>query len=570
MDLLVLKSDRTPDEMVRMARLGAAGKGPYWKNKAIKVGDKIHDAQPHETFHEPILSRIAHTVKPHEELSVGYRGHDNEFYPERFMHHAIMHHERENGKPRESDKVIFANHTLRRARSSVVAEQRERQAAGEKRRAEGMAKFRELMRSMNAVVIRSATPLVKALHHFFRAPALNVEGHVYEGKPGETHGDIFDRMSEEHKRSHHLDDGFVGHDGNYYSRAAARHAVGQTNKPATKDPYISPGAATSEQLADEQRAHPNAKPKKMPEHLRAYGETPTVLIKSAEGGYFYHATHEWNAHDIAHDKLRPHRPWHGTDQSSWPDGETEKRSYFHHDRNQVGAFHPEGGKPVVLRVHSSHADFKREKGTGDHYVKHTIRPEHIEVETGDGTYKPLKQWAGVSKSWQGSPREVDLVLKHDGPVKYTEHFQGIPISIENPAGSYRKWYDPHTGKKGANKMLWPYGYFQRTEAVDGDSVDCFVGPHKDAPYAYIIRQMKAPTFEHYDEDKVMLGARSPEEAKRIYLAHYDDPRYFGRMDIVPMDKLQQKLAENRQEPNGGPLKWGPSVKQHPTVGGTQA
>lgn len=136
-------------------------------------------------------------------------------------------------------------------------------------------------------------------------------------------------------------------------------------------------------------------------------------------------------------------------------------------------------------------------------------------------------------------KNLDKAFKLQGRME----FQGLPISVENKAGSVRHWKDHHSGTEGDTKMVHPYGYIRRTEGADGDSVDVFVGPKQDAKNAYVVHQMKAPHFIHYDEDKAMLGFESPEEAKAAYLKHYNEPRYFGKMSTVPMEQFKEKVLD---------------------------
>jgi hypothetical protein len=119
---------------------------------------------------------------------------------------------------------------------------------------------------------------------------------------------------------------------------------------------------------------------------RKASETPS---KEPESGHLYHATHDRNAMDIARGGLVTHHPSHGTDQRAWPDGATHRRSYFSHSPDIAKSFHPEGGKPVMLRVHPSRAKFKREVGTGDWYTRHKIHQKHIEIQGPDGAWNPI-------------------------------------------------------------------------------------------------------------------------------------------------------------------------------------
>lgn len=113
-------------------------------------------------------------------------------------------------------------------------------------------------------------------------------------------------------------------------------------------------------------------------------------------------------------------------------------------------------------------------------------------------------------------------------------FHGMDISVENQAGSYRRWYDPHAKKEGRTKQLFDYGYLRRTKGTDGDHLDVYVGHNEYAPFVYVVTQMKAPDFEKVDEQKCMLGFDSRQAAEAAYRAHFDDARFFGGIKAVPI------------------------------------
>lgn len=136
-----------------------------------------------------------------------------------------------------------------------------------------------------------------------------------------------------------------------------------------------------------------------------------------------------------------------------------------------------------------------------------------------------------------NPESMDKAQRLQGRTE----FQGLAVSIENRKGSVRKWYNPHDKTEGETKMHFPYGYIRRTEGADGDHVDVYLGPNKDAPTAFVVHQMKAPDFTKYDEDKVMLGFDSAEEAKAAYIKQYDNPKFFGKMTAVPMEEFKEKV-----------------------------
>lgn len=121
-----------------------------------------------------------------------------------------------------------------------------------------------------------------------------------------------------------------------------------------------------------------------------------------------------------------------------------------------------------------------------------------------------------------------------------EQFAGLPVTVETPIGAARWWQS--AGARGVTIMRHPYGYFTGTVGADGEGVDVFLGPDRNAPDVYVIHQMASPDFREYDEDKVMAGFRSAEDAKRAYLDHYDDPRFYGSMTTIPASQLAARIA----------------------------
>lgn len=120
-------------------------------------------------------------------------------------------------------------------------------------------------------------------------------------------------------------------------------------------------------------------------------------------------------------------------------------------------------------------------------------------------------------------------------------FAGLPVCVENPAGSTRSWTDA-SGRSGQTVMASDYGFIVGVVGADGEEVDVFLGPSPSAPWVYVVHQSRSPTFDGYDEDKVMLGFSSADQAKREYLRHYDDPRFFGGMSTLSTADFKAALA----------------------------
>jgi hypothetical protein len=59
--------------------------------------------------------------------------------------------------------------------------------------------------------------------------------------------------------------------------------------------------------------------------------------------------------------------------------------------------------------------------------------------------------------------------------------------------------------------------------------------------------MKKPGFKEYDEDKVMLGFDTAEEAKAAYIKQYNDPRFFGDMKKLPMEEFKAKVMNKKNQ-----------------------
>jgi hypothetical protein len=85
-----------------------------------------------------------------------------------------------------------------------------------------------------------------------------------------------------------------------------------------------------------------------------------------------------------------------------------------------------------------------------------------------------------------------------------------------------------------------------TEGVDGDHVDCFIGPNPDATHAYIINT-NDPTVNKFDEQKVMLGWDSPETALVAFIANYSSTTFFRSIESMPMDEFKKKVLATKEE-----------------------
>lgn len=111
--------------------------------------------------------------------------------------------------------------------------------------------------------------------------------------------------------------------------------------------------------------------------------------------------------------------------------------------------------------------------------------------------------------------------------------QGIPVVIEHEKGSTRTGTNQQ-GEQWERLMHARYGYIPGTFAKgDNEDLDVYIGPDADAPTAYVVEQLKDDGS--FDENKVMLGFNSPEEARETYLKHYPEGWEATNLgDITPL------------------------------------
>lgn len=148
--------------------------------------------------------------------------------------------------------------------------------------------------------------------------------------------------------------------------------------------------------------------------------------------------------------------------------------------------------------------------------------------------------AGASGGAKGGAAAMAAAAADYIATRY--EFAGLPIAVENRAGSIRTWVDVDGKTTGSTPMQHDYGFIEGHLGSDGDEVDCYVGPVESAPDVHIVHQLRAPDFKVHDEDKVMLGFSNADSAKRAYLAHRNDgERAFGGMSTVPLERFKAKL-----------------------------
>ena len=118
---------------------------------------------------------------------------------------------------------------------------------------------------------------------------------------------------------------------------------------------------------------------------------------------------------------------------------------------------------------------------------------------------------------------------------------GLSVSVENPAGSYRRPEWP--------VMQAHYGYLKGTTGADGGHLDVFVRPSTPEDWdgeAYVINQVDADGA--FDEHKIMLGYDDQEQAVKAYLSHYPKGWRLGEVCAMSLDELRGWLEGDTTVP----------------------
>lgn len=128
-------------------------------------------------------------------------------------------------------------------------------------------------------------------------------------------------------------------------------------------------------------------------------------------------------------------------------------------------------------------------------------------------------------------------------------FAGLHVVVENPKGSTRSGTDSR-GKKWKTVMKNNYGYIAKSTGADGEGVDCFLCGNPSAPDVHIVHTQNPYTRE-YDEDKAIIGASTPQEAKVAFLSNYDSPAHFRSMTSMPLETFKAMLHKGKH----GSVRW---------------
>jgi DNA-directed RNA polymerase beta subunit len=127
------------------------------------------------------------------------------------------------------------------------------------------------------------------------------------------------------------------------------------------------------------------------------------------------------------------------------------------------------------------------------------------------------------------------LTKKAGVAKRQKTLRGVILKVEMEPGDTRTGVNKETGEKWAREMKAAYGYFPGTRGGDGECLDFYWKESGPTDNVYVVHQVKKDGAA--DEDKVMLGFSSKDEAKKCFLDHV--PEWcFGSIDEMPWDTFE--------------------------------
>lgn len=188
---------------------------------------------------------------------------------------------------------------------------------------------------------------------------------------------------------------------------------------------------------------------------------------------------------------------------------------------------------------------------GDGVSSNELMAQGLEMIVSESKHEMLRT-AGTNAKIVAHPHNFHPVVVEEAKLEREESpfegfidFQGLLIDVENKKGSVRTGTDPD-GHPWSTEMFSHYGEIRGTEGSDGDLLDAYVGDNHDSGIVVVIHQHN-PWDGQYDEDKVMLGYDSIEEAIGAYKKQYDKPGYFkaDQFTVLPMGQFWRWVKDER-------------------------
>lgn len=153
----------------------------------------------------------------------------------------------------------------------------------------------------------------------------------------------------------------------------------------------------------------------------------------------------------------------------------------------------------------------------------TTQETAAQEEIAAGDYAPaatLSEAANATEAAKADTPEQDI-QNGDYTKGVSAEYAGLPIAIENAAGSQRTGTSPD-GRQWSQTMRDHYGEIVGAEGADGDHVDVFVNPNGAVTKTAFVIDQVDPNTGLFDEHKVVLGYPNKTAAAQAYLSNYEE------------------------------------------------
>lgn len=154
----------------------------------------------------------------------------------------------------------------------------------------------------------------------------------------------------------------------------------------------------------------------------------------------------------------------------------------------------------------------------------------------------------LSRMFESEDFSLSSFLRKGRKIREKKDFWGLPLSIEFKRGDVRQGKD-EKGNPWKNIMQCDYGYIRGTLGVDGDHLDVYVGTHTQEKDAMVFVLHQKHKDGSYDEDKVMLGFKTKQDAINAYKHHMkarDAP--FPTVTEMSLEDFKKKIKDSKEHP----------------------
>lgn len=221
------------------------------------------------------------------------------------------------------------------------------------------------------------------------------------------------------------------------------------------------------------------------------------------------------------------------------------KDYCQHSKNEMNKIYPDGRKVCVINDYPRFFDISFVFIGADKSAKMLAKLAQVNNMLCMGDYCAVPRLsADIGEKFASTYSTQNGLLKlANDPIKEKIEVSGVPVWLEWKSGETRE-YKGKGGKIAFSKLMkHHYGYIPNTMDADGEELDAYVGPNRSSNTAWVIKQLKKDGS--FDENKVMMGFASKEDAKSSYDHHMGGSKdRFGGIKEVPVSALKALFGNN--------------------------